>query len=94
MLRLHRYKKGQPAPGLFFAHVKLGVVAAHLGENDEAIPHIEADQLAGWGDSDKTELIKIPGAGHTFGAAHPWVGMPDELETVLDHTASFFDKHL
>lgn len=64
------------------------------GENDEAVPHSEAEQLYGWGDPAKCELIKIPHAGHTFGAAHPWAGFTDDFEMVLDLTAKFFDKNL
>ena len=36
----------------------------------------------------------VEGAGHTFGAAHPWQGATPELERVVDATLSFFAAEL
>ena len=36
----------------------------------------------------------IDGAGHTFGAAHPWRGATPELEQVADATLAFFAAEL
>jgi dienelactone hydrolase len=55
------------------------------GAADEAVPVAEAERLAAIGKrrSDFERLI-IEGAGHTFGAVHPFAGMTPHLEQVFD----------
>ena len=42
------------------------------GTNDESVPVAEGERLARLGGPEVTTWLPIEGAGHTFGAAHPW----------------------
>ena len=59
------------------------------GSADESVPAEEAAQLAQASGSVRTERLTVDGAGHTFGARHPWAGSTPELESVVAHTAQF-----
>jgi uncharacterized protein len=54
------------------------------GAEDEAVSPLEADALRGASPRDTTALLTVDGAGHTFGAVHPWKGSTPELERVFD----------
>jgi len=66
------------------------------------IVHGTADESVPWGDgrdlhraaSDKTDLFLVDGAGHTFGAQHPWSGSNPALEQVVRRTLDWFASHL
>ena len=63
------------------------------GEADETVAATSARVLfdaAG----DDAELLLVEGAGHTFGATHPYAGATPELRTVADATLAWFDAHL
>jgi len=60
------------------------------GSEDEAVPLLEGERLARAGPPSTSRFAPIEGAGHTFGAAHPWRGAPPELERVMDLTVAFF----
>ena len=63
------------------------------GEADDAVPADNARTLfdaAG----ENAELLLVEGAGHTFGAVHPWAGATPELRTAADATIAWFDQHL
>jgi len=64
------------------------------GSADESVPAREAARLAGASGSVRTELLTVDGAGHTFGARHPWAGNTPELELVVARTAHFFGSTL
>lgn len=64
------------------------------GLEDEAVPEKEADKIYGWADSQKSEIVKVSKTGHTFGAAHPFVGSNEKLDFVLAASADFFKKYL
>lgn len=64
------------------------------GHNDEGVPVVEAHELYSWSNHKRTELLVVPGTGHTFGIVHPYAGMTAEFEEVLNTTADFFRKHL
>ncbi|MEE9442509.1 MAG: dienelactone hydrolase family protein [candidate division Zixibacteria bacterium] len=64
------------------------------GEEDEAVPEKEADIIHNWADPKLSEILKIPGAGHTFGAAHPFKGSNEKLDQALAASADFFGKYL
>ncbi|MFN8398004.1 MAG: dienelactone hydrolase family protein [Bacteroidia bacterium] len=64
------------------------------GGADEAVPDADAQALFEWADATQAELHLIPGAGHTFGAKHPFVGTTPELEDALQYTLDFFNQHL
>lgn len=66
------------------------------GTEDEAVPVDEAHRLAeeaasGPGDH---ELHVIDGAGHTFGAQHPFTGPTPHLIDAMNATQSWFKRHL
>lgn len=63
------------------------------GEEDESVPVAEGRALAGAA-GEGAELVTIAGAGHTFGAGHPFGGAPDALEEALARTAAHFRRHL
>ena len=64
------------------------------GQADETVPYFEAEQLNIYASPDHTGLRLIPKAGHTFGAAHPFLGSNPALDLVLESTLDFFNRHL
>lgn len=64
------------------------------GSADESVPAAEAARLARASGSARTELLTVNGAGHTFGARHPWAGSTPELESVVARTAQFLSSTL
>jgi fermentation-respiration switch protein FrsA (DUF1100 family) len=64
------------------------------GTEDESVPLAEAHELLQQSDRSWTEALFIEGAGHTFGATHPWQGPTDHTERLFDATARFFIHHL
>ncbi len=62
------------------------------GAADEAVPLAEGERLvaanpgAGW--------LPVAGAGHTFGARHPWAGSTPELEQVFRESVTWLGRHL
>ena len=64
------------------------------GSQDEAVPLLEGKRLAAAAPGGRSRFIAVEGAGHTFGAAHPWRGAPPELEQVVDATLGFFAAEL
>ncbi|MEP6687794.1 MAG: alpha/beta fold hydrolase [Gemmatimonadales bacterium] len=64
------------------------------GREDEAVALLEGEQLAGAAAPSLARFLPVDGAGHTFGAAHPWRGTTPELDLVLDATLSFFAQEL
>jgi pimeloyl-ACP methyl ester carboxylesterase len=63
------------------------------GTEDESVRFAEAERLSVAAPSD-TRVMPIPGAGHTFGATHPWQSSTPELDTVFDATMSWLTNHL
>lgn len=60
------------------------------GTADETVPMAEAGRLAGArGPSAGDATLLVDGAGHTFGAVHPFAGTPAPLHEVFDRTVSF-----
>jgi pimeloyl-ACP methyl ester carboxylesterase len=60
------------------------------GDQDETVPlaamrQLEASQPA-------AEVLVVPGAGHMFGGAHPWVSseLPALASLIAERTAAFF----
>lgn len=67
------------------------------GQEDESVPAREGRELlrsAGGPEPDHRELLEIPGAGHTFGAVHPFAGPTPQLTKALNATQGWFRKHL
>jgi len=72
------------------AAARVGVpwLIAH-GADDESVPCAEAERLVGASASERTRLLKIGGAGHTFGVRHPWAGTTPEFDSLLQATVGF-----
>jgi uncharacterized protein len=67
------------------------------GTADEAVSHLEADALRAASSLPTTRLLAIEGAGHTFGAGHPWDAQKHDtaaLRRVFDMTLAWFAAHL
>lgn len=64
------------------------------GTQDETVPFREAEVLGSSGDSADHAFLAIEGAGHTFGATHPWTGMTPHVEKLFTATRSFLGRHL
>lgn len=64
------------------------------GSADEAVPVAEGRLLAAAAAPQTTRFVAIEGAGHTFGAAHPWKGATAELELAVNTTLAFFAAEL
>jgi uncharacterized protein len=64
------------------------------GSADESVPEREAEVLVAAGTSHRTELLRIDGAGHTFGAAHPFQPGEGQIDQVFDATLSWLSTSL
>ena len=62
------------------------------GTEDDAVPLAEGERLAAA--APRARFLAVEGAGHTFGAVHPWRGAPAELERLEDTTLAFFAGEL
>lgn len=63
------------------------------GAEDETVPRTDARRLfdAAGGEA---ELFLVEGAGHTYGAVHPFAGPTPELRLAADATMDWFEQHL
>ena len=64
------------------------------GSDDETVHISEGRRLAATRDQDQRELMVVQGAGHTFGARHPWDGPSAELEDVMTATVGWLGRYL
>jgi dienelactone hydrolase len=64
------------------------------GTADETVPVAEGRELAALATAPEFESLFIEGAGHTFGARHPWGGPTRDTEMVFDATTRFLSRHL
>jgi pimeloyl-ACP methyl ester carboxylesterase len=64
------------------------------GAADEAVSPLEGEALRAAGPREITAFLEIPGAGHTFGAAHPWKGITPELEQAVDASMAHLSSAL
>jgi len=62
------------------------------GTRDDAVPVEDGNRLARALDPGLGNLMLVEGAGHTFGAAHPFEGTPPALERVLAATVEWFKE--
>jgi hypothetical protein len=58
------------------------------------VPVDEAQQLSRNLDRGRSQLALIQGAGHTFGAAHPFTGSNPDLDRVMEKTVAWFQESL
>jgi dienelactone hydrolase len=67
------------------------------GAEDETVSPREAEALRAANATPTTRLLTVDGAGHTFGAAHPWTPQKHDtpaLRQVFDLTLAWFAAHL
>ena len=65
------------------------------GEADETVPAAEAGRLhAAAAPTAELLVLPGPGAGHTFGASHPFAGPTPELIQAMNATQLWFRRHL
>lgn len=64
------------------------------GEDDASVPVEEGAALFAASESGLAELLRVEGAGHTFGAVHPFAGGTPELGIALEATVRWFERHL
>jgi dienelactone hydrolase len=63
------------------------------GREDESVPAAEGERLAATA-SEPRELVLVDGAGHTFGATHPFAHPTPQLVTAMNATQHWFRRHL
>lgn len=59
------------------------------GAADTSVPQADAEHLRASSRTEVSELWLVDGAGHTFGARHPWAGSTPELDSVMARTVGF-----
>ena len=64
------------------------------GTRDETVPVDDAGAIAEMGDRGYVRTMLVEGAGHTFGAAHPFAGTPPELERAITASGDWFLRAL
>jgi len=64
------------------------------GTADVAVKPAEAEELYGASDRSRSELLLLEGAGHAFGATHPFHVHNPTIAQVIDHTARWFQRIL
>jgi dienelactone hydrolase len=75
------------------ARIEVPWLVAH-GVADESVPADEARALHAASGRPTTQLMIVDGAGHTFGAVHPWAGMTPALREVFDRTVGWLARGL
>lgn len=64
------------------------------GDADESVAPADAEAHLGAATRGTASLFIVPGAGHTFGARHPWAGSTAELDGVLERTVGWCSRSL
>lgn len=64
------------------------------GTADPTVAIAEAERLARSATPGTAHLVPVAGAGHTFGATHPWRGSTAELDFVMKDTVAWLGRHL
>lgn len=80
-------------PAISASRLKIPALFLH-GTQDEAVPVEDARRLAQAAGPGVGELALIQGAGHTFGAAHPFQGSGPDLDLALNRTITWFNQTL
>ncbi|MDX2191732.1 MAG: alpha/beta fold hydrolase [Gemmatimonadales bacterium] len=62
------------------------------GTADEAVPFAEAEALVAA--QPRARLLAMEGAGHGFGAAHPWTGSTPALDKLFVESVEWLSRHL
>ncbi len=64
------------------------------GTADIPVPKKEAETLYDSSDKSLTEIVFLEGAGHMYGARHPYKKESPNMTRVLELTSTWFHKHL
>ncbi len=64
------------------------------GAEDESVSVADGERIAEVAPSIRTHFKRIEGAGHTFGAVHPFEGSTEHVTQVVDLSADWYAKHL
>jgi len=64
------------------------------GTGDTSVDIAEADRLAAVARPEAFRALRLDGAGHTFGAVHPWKGGTSELDVVFRETVGWFGRYV
>jgi pimeloyl-ACP methyl ester carboxylesterase len=64
------------------------------GAEDESVRLSEAELLRSASPAERSRLLTVAGAGHTFGAVHPWQSSTPELDLVFDATLDWLTDQL
>jgi dienelactone hydrolase len=64
------------------------------GTADPSVPVSEAHDLANAAKARPPRLFLLEGAGHTFGAVHPFAGLTPDLAQAFDETLKWMGRHL
>ncbi|MEW6509409.1 MAG: alpha/beta fold hydrolase [Bacteroidota bacterium] len=62
------------------------------GSADAAVRAAEAEELYAAGESSRTELVLLDGAGHSLGATHPFRSRSPALDQAIDLSARWFQS--
>ncbi len=60
------------------------------GDGDDAVPISDAEEIAAA--HAQARLHRVAGAGHTFGAVHPWAGSTPALDSAIDAMIDHFGR--
>jgi uncharacterized protein len=64
------------------------------GTADTSVPVAEAQALAHAAADHPPRVMLLEGAGHTFGAVHPYAGVTPDLAIAFDETLKWMGRHL
>lgn len=64
------------------------------GQEDETVPYFEAEHLNIYSNPLTSTMRIIPGAGHTFGAVHPFKSSTPTLDMAIEFSTDFFLEQL
>jgi dienelactone hydrolase len=80
-------------PAIAARRLEAPLLVVH-GTRDETIPVEDAERITKAAPPGVAQSALIPGGTHTFGAAHPFVGVTPELELALERTVAWFRETL
>jgi pimeloyl-ACP methyl ester carboxylesterase len=64
------------------------------GSDDSSVSIAEGERLARAAAPGTSRFVRVDGAAHTFGAAHPWQGSTAALDLVMKETVGWLSRHL
>lgn len=75
------------------ARLEVPYLILHASD-DESVSVTDGERLAAAAPTESTRFERIQGAGHTFGAVHPFEGSTEHLDRVVDLSAGWFEVYL